>query len=118
MYGNDHQSTSIDPSFSCRSLAILHLASLEELCTDLFSQNRLKYVQNVPEYIARMYALKTTDPEPWEDLNNENLCVKKSATALCSFVVDHALEQEKIHIKVRGGLKGITRQKSALVRFS
>ena len=96
---------------------LLHLASLEKLCTYFFSQNRLKYAQNVPEYIARMYELKTTDPEIWEELNNGNFCVKKSTTAFCSIGVDHALEQENRKMKVLGGLTGITRQPATLARF-
>ena len=82
---------------------LLHLPSLEKLCTYFFSLIRLKYAQNVPEYIARMYSLKTTDPEIREDLNNGNVCVKKSVTAFCRIGIDHALEQDNKKMKVLVG---------------
>jgi hypothetical protein len=42
---------------SREGLWILHLASLEKLCSIFFIQNRLKYVQHIPEYIAKMHQL-------------------------------------------------------------
>ena len=43
----------------------LHLVSLEWLCHFFFRHNRLESAQYIPEYIAKMYNLKKTDPEVW-----------------------------------------------------
>ena len=44
----------------------LHLSSLEEMCTYLFSFNRLEYAMHIPEFLARMYSLLQTNPEVWQ----------------------------------------------------
>lgn len=104
-------------SASRKGLWDLHLASLEELCPLFFSQNRLKYAQHVPEYLAKMYALQHSDPEVWEQFQNGNFCVRKSSVPFTSIGVDHALEQENRKMKIMGGLRGLTQRPGALNRF-
>ena len=41
----------------------LYLASPEHLCKYFFPYSKLDYAQNIPEFIACMDAIKTTDPE-------------------------------------------------------
>lgn len=94
-----------------------HLASLERLCPLFFHQDRLKYAQHVPDYLARMHSLKDTDPGVWKEFISGNFCVKKSRIPFTSIGVDHALEQENRKMKVLGGLKGITQKPETLARF-
>ena len=54
---------------------MLHLTSLDKLCAYLFSQNRLKYAQHIPEYLAKMYSLQESDPDVWEQFFNGDFCV-------------------------------------------
>ena len=41
----------------------LYLESLEHLCKYFFAYATLDYAQNIPEFIARMDAIKISDPE-------------------------------------------------------
>ena len=94
-----------------------HLESLDRLCPLFFHQDRLKYAQHVPDYLARMTSLKDSDPNVWKEFTNGNFCVKKSLIPFTSIGVDHALEQENRKMKVLGGLKGITQKPETLARF-
>jgi hypothetical protein len=102
---------------SREGLWILHLVSLEQLCPLFFSQNRMKYMQHVPEYIAKMYELQHSDPDVWDELVNGNFCVKKSLIPFTSLGVDQALEQENRTMKVLGRLRSLTQKPAALARF-
>ena len=51
---------------SREGLWLLHLASIEKLCTYFFSRNRLKYAQFTPEYIAKIYDSRETKQNVWE----------------------------------------------------
>ena len=86
----------------------LHFASLERLCHFFVSQNRLKYAQHIPEYIAKMYNLKKTDPEVWQFFCKGNFSVRKSGQEFSNIGVDRALEQGNRTMEVMGGIKGIT----------
>ena len=77
---------------SREGLWLLHLAALEQLCPLFFSQNRLKYAQHVPEYIAKMYELQDSDSAVWEAFMEGNFCVKKGSIPFTSLGVDQALE--------------------------
>ena len=96
---------------------LLHLATLKQLCPLFFSQNRLKYAQHVPEYLAKMYHLQETDPEIWDEFSKGNFSVSKGDVGFTSIGVDHALEQENRKMKVLGGLKGISQKPNTLTRF-
>ena len=78
----------------------LHLASLEKFCKYFFSQNRLKYSQFIPEYLAKMKSLQETDPAIWNWFNEGNFSVTKTQQAFCKLGVDHALEQVNREMKV------------------
>ena len=95
---------------------LLHLSSLEKLCSLFFSQNRLKYAHYVPEYIAKMQELEKTAPSVWQEFMQGNFCVK-SSLAFTSIVVDHAIEHVNRSIKVMGGICSITQKPGALTRF-
>ncbi|MES9880361.1 MAG: hypothetical protein ABW185_05705, partial [Sedimenticola sp.] len=95
----------------------LHLQSLERFCPYFFAMNRLKYAQCVPEYIAKMYAIRESNPRLWQWLNDGNFCVKKSHVSFCKIGVDHALEQVNRSLKVLGGITGITQKPASLARF-
>ena len=56
----------------------LYLAALEKLCVYFFAYNRLDYAQNIPEYIARMYDMKPTDPDIWQEFVNGEFTVNTS----------------------------------------
>eukprot|EP00794_Sanderia_malayensis_P013186 gene13186-14534_t len=96
---------------------LLHLASIEKLCTYFFSHDRLKYSQYTPEYIANMYDLRKTKPDAWEQLSTAGFCVKKNQVPFTSIGVDHALEQEKRRMKALGGVKGLTQNHDQLTQF-
>ena len=102
---------------SRQGLWLLHLSSLEKLCGVFFCQNRLKYAQYIPEYIAKMQQLETTDPFIWHEFMEGNFCVKKSSVAFSSIGVDHAIEHVNRSMKVMGGIRGITQKPAALSRF-
>jgi len=102
---------------SRQGLWLLHLATLEKLCALFFCQNRLKYAQYIPEYLAKMQQLEKTDPSIWQEFMAGNFCVKKSAIAFSSIGVDHAIEHVNRSMKVMGGIRGITQKPAALSRF-
>jgi hypothetical protein len=102
---------------SRQGLWLLHLSSLEELCGLFFSQNRLKYAQYIPEYIAKMHDLKTSDQSLWQSFMDGNFCVKKSSIPFTSIGVDHAIEHVNRSMKVMGGIRGLTQKPGALSRF-
>lgn len=95
----------------------LHLSSMEGLCKHFFANNRLKYAQMVPLYLAEMHSLKESDPDIWSEFSQGHFCVKKSQVPFCSIGVDHALEHVNRAMKVKGGLSGITQKPAALLRF-
>ena len=102
---------------SRQGLWLLHLSSLEKLCTLFFSQNRLKYAQYVPHYIAKMQEIEKDDPSVWQEFIQGNFCVKKSCVPFSSIGVDHAIEHLNRSMKVMGGIRGITQKPGALTRF-
>jgi hypothetical protein len=102
---------------SRQGLWLLHLSSLEELCSLFFSQNRLKYAQHIPEYIAKMHDIQTSDPLLWKTFLDGNFCVKKSCVPFTSIGVDHAIEHVNRSMKVMGGIRGLTQKPGALSRF-
>ena len=102
---------------SRQGLWLLHLSSLEKLCSLFFSQNRLKYAQYVPDYIAKMQELEKTAPSVWHEFMQGNFCVKKSCVPFTSIGVDHAIEHVNRSMKVMGGIRGITQKPAALTRF-
>lgn len=78
----------------------LHLSSMEGLCKHFFANNRLKYAQMVPLYLAEMHSLKESDPDIWSEFSQGHFCVKKSQVPFCSIGVDHALEHVNRAMKV------------------
>ena len=94
-----------------------HLAASDELCIDLFSQDRIKYMRMMPFYIKSQYALKDSDPETWDALKSGDFCVTKSNIPFVSLGVDHAGEQENKVLKIDGGLVGIANNANARERY-
>ena len=56
----------------------LYLASLEHRCKYFFAYASLDYAQNIPEFIARMDAINTSDPELRQSFNNGEFAVNTS----------------------------------------
>ena len=56
----------------------LYLSTLEKLTTMFFAFNRLDYAQNILEYIARMYDMKTEDHQSWTEMVEGTFTVNTS----------------------------------------
>lgn len=94
-----------------------HLQASEEICCDLFSQDRVKYMRMMPFYIASQYALQESDPDTWRALQEGDFCVTKSDLPFVSLEVDHAGEQENKVLKVDGGITGIANNANTRNRY-
>ena len=90
-----------------------HLAASEELCMDLFSQDRIKYMRMLPFYIRSQYALQDSDPETWNALKAGEFSVTKSDIPFASLGLDHAGEQQNRVLKTDGGIIGIANNANA-----
>ena len=96
----------------------LHLSSLEELCVYFFAYDRLDYAQNIPEYVARMYKLQTTDPEIWNEFMSKSFTVNTSnQIPFTRLGVDQAQEQANKTLKGQGAISGITQSPATLLKF-
>ena len=96
----------------------LYLAALEKLCVYFFAYNRLDYAQNIPEYIARMHDMKTTDPDIWQEFVNSEFTVNTSnAVPFTRIGVDQAMEHLSKSTKGQGGISGITSCLKTLLKF-
>ena len=96
----------------------LHLSSLEKLCTYFFAYNRLDYAQNIPEYVARMYQLQTTDPEIWQDFLQQEFTVNTSnQIPFTRLGIDQAQEHQNKNLKGQGSINGITQSPATLLKF-
>ena len=64
---------------------------------------------NIPESIARMDAIKTSDPELWQSFNNGEFAVNTSNRIPFTRIgVDQAMEHLNKSTKGQGGISGIT----------
>ena len=90
-----------------------HLAASEELCMDLFAQDRIEYMRMMPFYMRSQYALQDSDPETWNALKAGDLSVTKRDIPFASLGVDHAGEQENRVLKTYGGIIGIANNANA-----
>lgn len=95
----------------------LHLQSSMKLAEDFHSTNRIKYMRLMPYYVHSQYALKSLDPQTWNDLEEGGFTVKKSQIPFTAIGPDHAGEQENKVLKVQGGLRGIANNENARNRF-
>ena len=96
----------------------LYLTSLEHLCKYLFAYARLDYAQNIPDFIARMDAIKTSDPELWQSFNNGEFAVNTSNRIPFTRIgVDQAMEHLNKSTKGQGGISGITSYPATLLKF-
>jgi hypothetical protein len=83
----------------------LHLSSLEKLCVFFFAYNRLDYAQNIPEYVARMYQLQTTDPKLWlQFLSNDFTANTSNGIPFTRIGLDHAQEHVNKNLKGQGAI--------------
>ena len=82
-----------------------------------FAFDRLDYAQNIPEYIARMHDLQTSEPEILQDFANGDFTVKPSNTVPFTRIgIDHAMEQLNKSMKGQGGISGITSSPATLLK--
>lgn len=95
----------------------LHIESLKALVKYFFAYDKQRYARMLPHYLGEMEKLKVTDPDIYQEFCNGNFCVKKTKIPFVSIGPDHAIEQVNKIMKIQGGLKGITQQKSALLRW-
>jgi len=96
----------------------LYLSTLEKLCVYFFAYNRLDYAQNIPEYIARMHDMQTTNPEIWQEFVNGDFTVNTSNTVpFTRIAVDQAMEHLIKTAKGQGGISGITSNPTTLLKF-
>ena len=97
---------------------LLHLSSLEKLCAYFFVYNRHDYAQHIPEYVARMYELQTTDPETWSFFASGGFTVNTSnQIPFTRLGLDHAQEQQNKNLKGQGAINGITQSAATLLMF-
>ncbi len=97
---------------------LLHLSSLEKLCAYFFVYNRHDYAQHIPEYVARMYELQTTDPQTWSFFASGGFTVNTSnQIPFTRLGLDHAQEQQNKTLKGQGAINGITQSSATLLKF-
>jgi len=83
----------------------------------LFAFNRLDYAQNIPEYLARMHDLQTTEPEIWQEFVNGDFTVNSSSeVSFTRMGVDHAMDHPNMCMKGQGGISGITSSPATLLK--
>ena len=95
----------------------LYLSSLEDMCKDIFSMDRINYKRLLPVYIAEMSGLKFTNPAIYEKFIDGEFVIRKSFIPFTQIGVDHAGEQVNKLLKVSGGLEGITKNVNARDRL-
>lgn len=95
----------------------LHLQAGEELSKIFFAMDRIKYKRLWPRYISDMYALKSSHPETWRELEAGNISVTKNTIPFVSIGADHAVEHLNRLLKVHSGLIGISNNANARQRF-
>lgn len=96
----------------------LYLGALEKLCIYFFAYNRLDYAQNIPEYIARMHELKSTDMDTWDEFQRGSFTVNTSNNVSFTRIgVDQAMEHLNKITKGKGGISGITSTPQTLLKF-
>ena len=96
----------------------LYLASLEHLCKYFFAYSRLDYAQNIPEFVARMDAFESTDPELWQSFCNGEFVVNTSNHIPFTRIgVDQAMEHLNKATKGQGGISGLTTYPTTLMKF-
>ncbi len=97
---------------------LLYLSALEHLCKYFFVYSRLVYAQNIPEFIARMDAIKVSDPEIWQSLSSGEFAVNTSNTVPFTRIgVDQAMEHLNKSTKGQGGISGIATSPATLLKF-
>jgi hypothetical protein len=94
------------------------LTSLEKLCVYFFAYDRLDYAQNIPEYVARMYGLQTTDPEIWDQFLSQEFTVNTSSQIpFTRLGIDQSQEHGNKNLKGEGAISGITQSAATLLKF-
>ena len=90
----------------------------EQPCVYFFAYNRLDYAQNIPEYIARMHEMETTDPDIWQEFANGEFTVNTSNTVpFTRIAVDQAMEHLNKSTKSQGGISVIPSNPKTLLKF-
>ena len=96
---------------------LLYLLSLEDQCPCHFAYNRSDYAQFIPEYLARMYNMKDSDPDTWEFFSNGHFAVQKSKVPFTGIGVDHAQEHMNKVLKGENALRGISTDSDAILKY-
>ena len=96
----------------------LHLEALQLFVKFFFAHDMLNYARMIPVYLAEMEIVKETDPEIYQEFQNDNWVVNKNAkVAFCAVGADNALEHVNRSLKVSGGLIGITLNPTARTKY-
>lgn len=78
----------------------------------------LNYTRMIPVYLAETEIVKETDPEIYQEFQNDNWVVNKNAkVAFCAVGADNELEHVNRSMKVSGGLIGITLNPTARTKY-
>ncbi|KAK2159291.1 hypothetical protein LSH36_155g05018 [Paralvinella palmiformis] len=76
------------------------------------------YAQTIPGFIARMDAIRTSDPELWQSFTNGEFAVNTSdRIPFIRIGVDQAMEYLNKSTKCQGGISGITTYPATLLKF-
>ncbi len=95
----------------------LHLEDGEALSKLFFAMDRIKYKRLWPRYTSDMYALRTSHPRTWRELESGNISVTRSDIPFVSIGPDNGCEQLNLLMKVHNGLIGISNDANARQRF-
>lgn len=95
----------------------LYVQCLGQLVPWMFALDHTNYARWLPVHIKDMVQLKEKVPSVYEEFNNGNFVVQKSAHVFSTMAMDQAHEQMNDHIKGDGGVIGITDNPSALIKW-
>ena len=95
----------------------LHLEAGEALSKLFFAMDKIKYKRLWPTCISDMYALRTSHPRTWRELESGNIYVTSSDIPFVSIGPDNGCEQLNLLMKVHNGLIGISNNANARQRF-
>ena len=95
----------------------MHLSAVDQTISAIIAMDRIKYRRMLPVYLADMLQLEHDDPAIWKHFMEGNFSVKKkSKIPFIALGRDHAGEQQNKIMKIKGGLKGISKEENARVR--
>ena len=92
----------------------LHVDSIQSLVFFFFSLDHYNYAHWLAVYLKDMKCL----PSPLRDSFSMNWVVSKTSHRFAALPIDQVPEQEKAHVKGKGGCIGLTESPDALQRWT